>query len=231
MQEYRTEPERIPEENATVTELLDRYYTELHPEKRRQLLDELSASGNDALGALREALFQKRYQWTARFGEYADNYLYILIRILQEQNMPPGAISRLSDAISRMFRKTDAEAETYSLEQRRMLRLLQAFGKEEAEAYGEEGEADLHRELVNAVLRYFDTCRSPAYRRKLFGTMMPSDAERAMHIRKDAWDLSYGMAEVFRLQNESGFLCSAVSEAYGLFAPDDAPLSQGPATV
>ena len=92
------------------------------------------------------------------------------------------------------------------------------------------GEEDgiLHPELVNAVMRYFETCKSPTYRRKLFGTMTPTDEERAANIRQDAWDLSYGMAGRLSLQEESAFLCRAVAEAYAKFAPDDPPLTDGP---
>ena len=218
----------ISENNKDTAALIEQYYRELDPGKRKKLLDDISENGNDELAALRKTLFEKRYRFIGTFSEYADDYLYAMIQILQLCNNPGGSRDPVTRIVSRFFRRHDNEEDRYSPEQREIIKLLGKIGAEEADVHGPEEKRVLHRELVNAAMRYFDTCRSSTYRRKLFGTMMPSDAERAANIRQDAWDLSYGMAERFALQEESAFLCRAVAEAYAKFVPDDPPLTDGP---
>ena len=188
-----------PEETQ---ELLRSYYKETDPQKRKELLE--SIGDDDELLALRKMLFEKRFgNKTKKDGNYADGYLLVFIEILQTRGETAGLFGR---------------------NRQRILKTLAAFGKEEADAYGNEGEEVLHKEIVNAAMRYFQTCMSPTYRRKLFGTMMPSDNERKAFIRKDACNMSYGVSERLGMEEELTYLCRAVAEAYAAFAPDDKPL-------
>ena len=184
------------------------YYRETDPAKRKSLLDEMESE--DALTELRNILFEKRYKQNKKTGQYADGYLYAFMHILQTRYETEGLFGR---------------------NRKEMLKTLASFGKEEADKYGDAGNDVLHREIMNAAQRYFETCMSPTYRRKFFGTVMPDEAERNAHIRKDAYEMSFGLAKRMNLHEETDYLCRAVKEAYARFAPDAPPLSQDEAAV
>ena len=200
-----TENRNSTEETTNTQEILRAYYRETNPEKRKALLEGLGEDDKEL--PLRKALFEARYP-ARRDGEgqYADRYLYAFMLMLQTRRETAGLFGR---------------------NRKQMLKTLALFGKEKAEAYGKAGEAVLHQEIVNAATRYFETCMSPGYRRKLFGTIMPSDEERNAHIRRDAYDISYGLAKRLDLEQETRFLCKPVAEAYRAFSDDEVALSQG----
>ena len=185
---------------------IDAYYRELDPVERKKLLDEFEE--DDPFLEERKLLFERRYRPVKDSpGQYADRFLYAFMQILQSRTESTGL---------------------FGMGQKRMRKVLNILRDPVQSPQEQEESHVLHREIVNAVRRYFETCMSPSYRRKLFGTMMPTDEERAAHIRQDAWDLSYGMAERLALREESAFLCRAVTEAYSLFAPEHPPLTDGP---
>lgn len=188
------------EQPEGMTALLREYDRETDPEKKKALLDRMDK--NDEAVRIRKALFDRRFA-PAKDTGYPDKYLYALIQILQMRNEGKGP---------------------FGIKRKRIIKELEVFGYAGREDHTAAEEDAMHSEVVNAALRYFKTCLSPEYRRKLFGTMTPSDAERRAHIRNDAYDMSYGFAARMDLQKEASFLCRAVPEAYAIFAPEEPPL-------
>ena len=193
-----TEQTVQPEDTAG---LIRQYDRETDPAKKKELLARMDA--NDERVKARNELFNRRFSVTKE-GNYADRFLFVFMQILQTRNVARGL---------------------FGFNRKQMLKELSVFGYREAGTCTEAEQDALHREIVNAALRYFETCKSPEYRRKLFGTMTPSDEERRVHIRNDAYAISYGLASRMDLEKETAFLCRAVSEAYAIFAPEEPVLS------
>ena len=181
--------------------LIREYDRETDPEKKNKLLERMDET--DERVTCRRTLFNRRF-YVTKEGNRADRFLFTFMQILQARGTKKGL---------------------FGINRKQMMKELSVFGYREAGTCTEAEQDALHREIVNAALRYFETCKSPEYRRKLFGTMTPSDEERRVHIRNDAYAISYGLASRMDLEKETAFLCRAVSEAYAIFAPEEPVLS------
>ena len=187
-------------------ERLRRYERELDPVKRKEILDTLTEA-DDPLLIQRRVVFEKRFGKTpSKDGQYADGFMRVLVELLQMRNI---------------------NADMFGTGKKSVLRTLKGLCAEEALSCSAEESALYRAEWDNVIRRYFDTCLKPGYRRKLFGTMEPTEKERSAHIRADAWNISFGLAQRLELQQEMAFLCEAMEKAYTAFAPDDMPLKEG----
>lgn len=92
---------------------------------------------------------------------------------------------------------------------------------------GGTNETIVYWELRNAVARYFKTCNSPGYRRKLFGVMSASDDDKQQNMIMDAWKMSVGLSEKHDLFDKMRVWNLAVKDEFScLYDGADRALSE-----
>lgn len=187
------------------TELLDSYYEELDPVQRKKHLEALSeaAGSDDALLDYRKQLFSYRYTDPKNPGRMVDNYLMSLLTFLY--------LFRNSFVFPKRFIR-ETQKQMRDMEQDERVHMDDAY----AEAYS--------LEVRNAVRRYFSTCTSASYHKKLFGTTTSSAEEKEKQRCIDTWRMSTGIAERLGMQKEMELFCKAVAEEYRLSRADGASL-------
>ena len=81
-------------------------------------------------------------------------------------------------------------------------------------------------EVRNAVRRYFDTCKSDNYHKKLFGMTHSSSDEKEKQRCIDTWKMSAGLAQRVGLEDEMSLFNRAVAEEYRLSRADALTLEE-----
>ena len=158
------------------------YYQELEPKRRKEILEELCASGpDDGANAYRKELFDARHLDTNRPGHEVDRMLFMCVNFIQLCKS------------ARMFKKGA---------RRDVLASMEELLFDRAAQYGEAGKEALYREIRNAAVRYFKTCESSGYNRHLFGLTASGDESRKTRMCRDAWQMSEGLSRRTGLEAE-----------------------------
>lgn len=156
------------------------YFNEEDILKRKELLDALMADSElSGKYAYAKELFDNRYVIPKRKLGEVDTFLYSCMVLISLHK-------------SGIFFKGSNTKEA-----RQML--------ENMGVYTAKSDIDItlmYYEMRNAVRRYFKTCFSPSYRKKLFGLMNSSDEDRAYGMLSDAWKMSIGTSEKYGLSED-----------------------------
>ena len=150
------------------------YYTELEPERRLRLFEELCMTEpDDGANEYRRLLFSRRYEEPKTPGTYVDRFLFQCVNMVQIYKS------------ARFFRGSA---------RREVQQTWEDFLFNLAGDFGEPGEKALYWEIRNAAARYFKTCQSDSYGRSLFGFLRSGDTNRLERMCTDAWEMSAGVS-------------------------------------
>ena len=192
---------------ADQNELLENYYEELDPDKRRALLDEYlsGAPSEDPAAEYRKVLFDYRYTDPKDPERRVDNYMWALLSLMYTHRGSVIFPQRNVKEVRRIMK---------DLEQDERVHTDECF----AEAF--------MLEVRNAVRRYFDTCKSDNYHKKLFGMTHSSSDEKEKQRCIDTWKMSAGLAQRVGLEDEMSLFNRAVAEEYRLSRADALTLEE-----
>ena len=194
---------------ADFSDLLESYYEEIDPDKRKKTLDEyLAAAGDsDPAAAYRKALYEYRFVDPAPADprRKLDRFMLAFLDFLY--------LYRSSRVLPGRYVK-EVEATIGALELDERVHTDPLF----AEAF--------NLEVRNAARRYFDTCKTDGYHRKFFGIAASKPEEKEKQRCIDVWRMSYGLAERLDLEEEMDLFCRALSEAYRLSRVDGLTLTE-----
>jgi len=174
------------------------YYRELDPGKRRQQRDTLfREEPDDGANQVRAQLFDSRHTNPNGSADMVDTFLWQCVNLCFLYHSKT------------LFRKSGMK------QAEEAIRSLCLPIPEEAD---EEKRAAVERayywEYRNAVRRYYDTCTSSGYRRKVFGLMQSSEDEKKTQMLKDTWEMSRGAAGKFGKEAELELWIRAVEDEY-----------------
>ncbi len=136
---------------------------------------------DDGANEYRRLLFQKRHTDPRDPAHEVDYMLFMCVNFIQLCKS------------ARVF-KNGARKE--------VLTSMRDLGFGQTEEYGEAGREALYQEIRNAAARYFKTCESSGYNRRLFGLMSSGEDNRKDRMCRDAWQMSEGLAGRTGLQHE-----------------------------
>ena len=192
---------------ADLSDLLESYYEEIDPTRRKKILDEyLAAAGDsDPAAAYRKALYEYRYVDPADPQKKLDRVMLAFLDFLY--------LYRSSRVLPGRYVK-EVQATIKALELDEKVHADPLF----AEAFG--------MEIRNAARRYFETCKTDGYHRKFFGITASKPEEKEKQRCIDVWRMSYGLAERLGLEEEMDLFCRALSEAYRLSRVDGLTLTE-----
>ena len=192
---------------ADLSDLLESYYEEIDPAKRRNILDEYiaAAGGSDPAASYRKALYEYRYVNPADPQKKLDRVMLAFLDFLY--------LYRSSRVLPGRYVK-EVQATIKALELDEKVHADPLF----AEAFG--------MEIRNAARRYFETCKTDGYHRKFFGITASKPEEKEKQRCIDVWRMSYGLAERLGLEEEMDLFCRALSEAYRLSRVDGLTLTE-----
>ena len=192
---------------ADLSDLLESYYEEIDPAKRKRILDEYlaAAGGSDPAASYRKALYEYRYVDPADPQKKLDRVMLAFLDFLY--------LYRSSRVLPGRYVK-EVQATIKALELDEKVHADPLF----AEAFG--------MEIRNAARRYFETCKTDGYHRKFFGITASKPEEKEKQRCIDVWRMSYGLAERLGLEAEMDLFCRALSEAYRLSRVDGLTLTE-----
>lgn len=192
---------------ADLNDLLESYYEEIDPAKRRKILDEYiaTAGGSDPAASYRKALYEYRNVDPADPQRKLDRFMLAFLDFLylyrSSRILPGRYVKEVKTTIGAL--ELDERVHTDPL-------FAEAFSLE----------------VRNAARRYFETCKTDGYHRKFFGITASKPEEKEKQRCIDVWRMSYGLAERLGLEEEMDLFCRALSEAYRLSRVDGLTLAE-----
>ena len=179
--------------DMTMSEFAD-YYRETEPARRKEMLAQLCESlPEDGAGEYRKQLLTARHTDPARPGHEVDRMLFMCVSFIQMYKS------------ARLFAKGTRKD---------VLTAMKEMGFERARDFGEAGEEALYQEIRNAAARYFKTCESASYNRRLFGLAASGEENRKNRMCRDAWQMSEGLATRTGLTEEMKIWNRGVLDAF-----------------
>ena len=192
---------------ADLSDLLESYYEEIDPAKRRKILAEYIAAAGDSdpAASYRKALYEYRNVDPADPQRKLDRFMLAFLDFLY--------LYRSSRILPGRYLK-EVKTTIGSLELDERVHTDPLF----AEAFS--------LEVRTAARRYFETCKTDGYHRKFFGITASKPEEKEKQRCIDVWRMSYGLAERLGLEEEMDLFCRALSEAYRLSRVDGLTLAE-----
>lgn len=189
------------------SELLESYYEELDPAKRRAILAsyEETEGADDAVLSYRKELYDYRYTNPKDPTRPVDQFMMALLTFMYFYKQGIIFPGRFTKQVRGIVKDLERDAKVHEDE-------------DMAEAF--------KMEVRNAVRRYFDTCKSDSYHKKFFGIQASSADEKETQRCLDTWRMSLGIAERLSLKDEMTLLCQAVDEEYRLSRADGLSLEE-----
>lgn len=176
-----------------IDESTKKYFAELDPLKRKDLLDELE---EDECGILHR-FYLSRYEQRANPSRTVDLWLWKCVYM-------PGLYKRrrfLKKAVLKEVKSAQAE-----------LYLCAELTEEERSL--------LYWEFRNAVRRYLSTCRSPKYASSLFGLKKATPDEQHKRAAFEIWKMSEGISRSTGFEKELQLWNEACFDELMCFAPE-----------
>ncbi|MCR5304104.1 MAG: hypothetical protein K6E33_06025 [Lachnospiraceae bacterium] len=176
------------------------YYRELEPKRRKELFEKLiSEDEDDGANEFRKRLFETRYTDPKNPGQEVDRFLWQCVNFI------------FLFKTMRIFVKST---------KKEVLKAAKELCIEDAAPFGDAGTKALYWEFRNTLKRYFMTCESSSYRRKMFGLMSASDEEKTWQKCLDAWQMSRGVSLKFGVSEELALWNEAVRDEYSCQDPE-----------
>lgn len=206
--------------------LLQAYYTEVDPGKRRKILEEYDAAADAGLSG-RTGEKPAGGPVGARTSAEADAYrrdLYAARHFDKKQGsqQPDHFLWNLMNLCT-IFKSPGIFPKWHKKEVRSLLRKMQL---DERPLRDKTCEAALYWEFRNVVHRYYVTCEDSTYGRAFFGMVPANNEKRAVLCCTDIWGFSYGIAQMVGLEEDMALLCRAANDEYCALVPEAASLDE-----
>ena len=174
----------------------NRYYEEIDPERRKELLEiGCEQCPDENADFIRRRLWDLRYADPENSGRRVDLFLWQCVNLLC-----------IYKTAGFLFTRRGAEKE--------LQKARKTMGFELAETYGDTGKKLLYFECRNAIRRYFWTCHDKSYQKKLFGIASMKEDEWQDKIAGNAWQLAEGLPERLGKKEELALFSDAVRDEY-----------------
>lgn len=189
------------------TPIIEKYYREQDPMKRKKILEKSIAAGEEPeKNAVRKELWEARYSETSDMGAgtRADGFLRMWMNMGFNKN-----------TAGKMFGgKSARKTIVKEIERTRFLEM-----KKKSPLH----EELLYRECIHLVDIYINLCRNDrSYTTYLCGIMKYKEADVIAKLRKDVWETGVKVPEDFKLEEELDLLIKATKEVYELhFAEEE----------
>ena len=189
------------------TPIIAQYYRETEPKKRKQLLDQAIASGEDQeANEIRREIYEARYKNTTNDGGIADGYLKFWMALEFNRN-----------AGHKIFGPGKAQKE--------ILKELDDVKFREIRAKSPLHEELLYRECCHMVKTYMELSESDkAYNSTLFGIMKMSSERAKDKLKADIYDTAVVLPQTLKMEEELGIVTRAAREMYELHFPGEGSL-------
>lgn len=172
-----------------IDEKLKGYYKITDPVARKDEFDRISGEDNGEYIKSAKKYFEIRHSGKKGFDLSIDKFLYNCVVLI---SLNKG---------NRLFRKSH---------RKEVLNLFKEAGLFDME--NETEKTALYWEFRNASRRYFETCKSPNYKRKLFGAISSSEDAKMDFMEEDAFKMSKGIGEKLDLTEELALWILAVED-------------------
>lgn len=181
--------------------LSESYFSELEPERRLAYLEKISDCPPD------NSIEFYRKLWTLRYTDPKDPRHRVDMFLFQIVNLI--TLYRISGP---SFLRKGNEKE--------IGQSMRALGFSDAARYGSLGRDILYLEFRNAARRYFGTCESKSYGKKLMGIVTMNEDERSIKMAREVWELTEGVPERFEVNDDTALFCKAIRDEYLALCPD-----------
>lgn len=172
-----------------IDEKLNSYYKITDPTARRAEFNSVSKEVDEEYVTLSKKYFEIRHSGKRGVDLAIDKFLYncVVLVSLNKGN--------------RFFKKSH---------RKEVINLFKETGLFDIE--NEKEKAALYWEFRNAARRYFETCKSPSYKRKLFGAMNSTEDAKRDFMEEDAYKMSRGIGERLEVTEEIALWTLAVED-------------------
>ncbi|MDO4976088.1 MAG: hypothetical protein Q4E53_02385 [Eubacteriales bacterium] len=172
----------------------EEYYKELDPEKRWKLYEEIIyTEADDGANALRKELFQWRYTDPKKPGKRVDKGIWEMV-------VMPAHMSGFIAFRSRIQQHIDDSLKS--------LRMTKEIKNDDVLL------SAVYWEMRNIARRFYDTCKSSQYGRKLFGMKESTWPEKQIRCAHDVWTMAEIVPEKFDRKNEMQIFSDAVIDEF-----------------
>ena len=167
--------------------ILDSYYLETDPRKRKRLLDSMDGS-SDPMYAFRKQLYEERYTDPSEPGRTVDFWLFKCVYF-------PGLYGKRGIFAKPLKKEMAVAAEELHLDQ--------------ADQLSDQEKDVLYREFRNTASRYLTTCRSDRYGSSFFGMKKASPEAKLKKLGHEFWAITRGLAECADMEKDLDLWCRA----------------------
>lgn len=188
--------------------LLQEYYSETDPDKRRKCLEEYEsdpAAASDPASQFRRDLYEARYIDPKNPARTVDRFLWNIM------------------SFSVIYKSPGLFPKSHKKEVLSSMRQMQLDDRSLKDPVCED---TLYRELRNTVHRFYTTCSDSAYAGGFFGLIPAKPERRSAQCCIDIWSFSYGIARMVGLEQEMALLCRAADDEYCTLVPGTVSLEE-----
>ncbi|HHV31606.1 MAG TPA: hypothetical protein GXX74_04250 [Clostridiales bacterium] len=180
--------------------LRETYFAELDPGRRKELLERFSRDHpQDAEVPLFQTLWSLRHVDPKNAEHPVDTFLWQIVNLISLYRVPG-------------FFSGGTEKEIRAA--------MDALGFSAVAKYGDKGREILYLELRNAARRYFSTCESKSYGKKLMGIVTMNESERRDKLAREVWQLTEGLSRRFETDEDMALFRKAVRDEFIVQYPD-----------
>lgn len=177
-----------------VNECWSEYYSELDPDRRRELYQTIiQEQEDDGANAFRKKLMDLRHTDPKKSARKVDNFVWNMVIL-------PGYLRPMY-----YFR---------AVGEREMQNVIRELGLENAAEWDDTKRAAAYWEYRNAAQRYLSTCSGPNYAKKLFGTMQSSDEEKLTKTARDFYHMTVTVPAKYEKEKELELFIRALQDAF-----------------
>ena len=186
------------------TPIIAQYYRETEPEKRKELLEQAIASGEDQeANEIRKEIWEARYTGTTNEGGIADGYLKFWMALEFNRN-----------AGHKIFGSGRAQKE--------IRRELDDVKFREIRAKSALHEELLHRECQHLVRFYMDLCeKDKNYNSVLCGLITIKKESSEAKMKRDIYETAIRLPKDLNLEEELSLITKAAHEVYEQEYPEE----------
>lgn len=186
------------------TPIIAQYYRETEPEKRKELLEQAIASGEDQeANKIRKEIWEARYKGTTNEGGIADGYLKFWMALEFNRN-----------AGHKVFGSGRAQKE--------IRKELDDIKFREIRAKSALHEELLHRECQHLVRFYMDLCeKDKNYNSVLCGLITIKKDSAKAKLQRDIYETAILLPQEIGLEEDLDLLTKAAREMYELQFPGE----------
>ena len=186
------------------TPIIAQYYRETDPKKRKELLEQAIASGEDQeANEIRREIYEARYKGTTNDGDKADGYLKFWMALEFNRN-----------AGHKIFGAGRAQKE--------ILKELDDVRFREIRTKSALHEELLYRECKHLVKFYMDLCgKDKNYNSVLCGLITIKKESSEAKLKRDIYETAISLPKELNLEEELSLITKAAHEVYAQEYPDE----------